>query len=657
MFLLPKLIHVKVAKHLKVPQHDVINYRSDLKSFKSIISGRQIAYKIFSNYKTLVFYKKTNLTVFYNIDNVTYEWLAKSVVLPLSYKNDFIHYKRANNYTIEPDFSGIYFRFLDANNELYEVIVYYRRDSCALTVVNFTSGEFVLSKKVKGLLTASIPIYNNYMPIATIKSNQIEVFVFDISNRKLSKVAQYSSSFLEKELYGFLITLDDIDREETKELIVQSRKSYRLSTSYNMCEDFSICRSFIHIVNDTLTGHDNGIVFSVALNANNDAINYELFVPEDAAFKTLDIDKVLKKRIIDAKQIQVARLSGSYIAPNILYHDKKYALAYDIINAEKYFIVSREHTTKYLIDTTKDDMYKMYIVDDFIFVVFKTEGKRHWHTNYHILAYDPRRSTWYKQELVVSTYSDIGIYGCYYIKKCEKVVFLVYNRQGHSNSFFNIEENRRAVNIEQAIVIELSRNLDSINFKHLSFNGIVIQYMKDKHSSRCSGFGVKSADCSVDVDKGIMYITGLNYDCDIPVVTLECDLCGNYEVKEFGIQYPIVRSQDLALDRTKPIYISTKALKSKHFPKYLPMYVSNEFYDFMTNKVASSDFVFSSHSKLSVRDRYYNRMDAVLAKIDALRETVNVALQDDIVMMYEVDYRNLIAVMVMYDADCLIARG
>jgi len=206
-------------------------------------------------------------------------------------------------------------------------------------------------------------------------------------------------------------------------------------------------------------------------------------------------------------------------------------------------------------------------------------------------------------------------------------------------------------------VIELPRNLDSINFKHLSFDAIIIQYMKEKHSSKCSGFGVKNVDCSVDVNNGVMYITGLNYDCDIPVVTLECDLCGNYQVREFGIQYPIVRSQDLASDKAKPIYISTKALENKNHPKYLPMYLSNEFYDFITNKAASSGMVFSSHSRLTVRDRHYNRIDAVLAKIDALKEAVNVALQDDIVMMYEVDYRNLIAVMVIYDADCLTVRS
>jgi hypothetical protein len=198
VFLLPKSIPTKVAKYLKVPQHDFMNYRSDLlllRAFKSIIIGRQIAYRIYSFKITLIFYKKANLTVFYNIQNVTYEWLVKSVVLPLSDKNDFMRYKRANNYSIEPDFSGRYFRFLDINNELYEVVIYYRDNGDVLSVVNFTRGEFILSKKVKGFLIASIPIYNNFMPVGIIKNNKIEIYLFDIYNRKIPKIAQYSITF------------------------------------------------------------------------------------------------------------------------------------------------------------------------------------------------------------------------------------------------------------------------------------------------------------------------------------------------------------------------------------------------------------------------------------------------------------------------------
>jgi hypothetical protein len=201
VFSLLKSIPTKVAKYLKVPQHDFINYRSDLlllRAFKSIIIGRQTAYRIYSFKRTLIFYKKVNLTVFYNIQNVIYEWLVKSVVLPLSDKNDLRLYQRANNYRIKPDFSGRYFRFLDINSELYEVVIYYRDDGDVLSMVNFTRGEFILSKKVKGFLIASIPIYNNFMPIGIIKNNKIELYLFDIYNRKISKITQYSITFFRK---------------------------------------------------------------------------------------------------------------------------------------------------------------------------------------------------------------------------------------------------------------------------------------------------------------------------------------------------------------------------------------------------------------------------------------------------------------------------
>jgi hypothetical protein len=661
MLLLLKSIPVKVARYFKVPHHDSINSGSDLlrlRSFKSIIVGRQIAYKIHSLQRTLLFYKKANLTKFYSTKSVTHEWSAESVMLPLSHKNDFILYKRASNYTVEPvlDSESIetYFRFLDISNELYEVIIRHRYDKSGhservLSVVNFTKGETLLAKKVKGFLIASIPIYNNYMPTVTIKNNQIEVHLFDVHKRKLSKLAYYPISSLEKELYKFLLARYDSSRKEIKELIAHGRGSYRLGAGYDICEDFTVCKSFVHITNDTITGREAGIVFTIALTASKNVITCEILIPREASFERLHIDKVLEDHVIDSKTIQVSLPEGNYIVPTTLYYDEKYALTYHITNTEKYFIVSRDHDDKYLIDTTRDDMYKMYIAGEFIFVVFKTEGKRHWHHNYNILVYDTRRNTWRKQELVVNTYSDIGIYGCYYIKKCEKVVFLMYNKGGHSNSFYKLDENRRAVNIEQAIVIELSQNLATISFKQLSLEAIIKQYMRDKYSDKCSGSGVTNADCSVDVNKGIMYVTGINYKCDIPVITLECDLCNDYEVREFGIQYPIMRSQDMASDRAKPIYISTKALRNKGLPKYLPMHISEEFYDFITNKMSGSGMIFSSHSKFSVRDRCYNRIDGVLDRVDALKEAVNVALQDDIMMMYEINYRNLIAVMITHD--------
>jgi len=206
-----------------------------------------------------------------------------------------------------------------------------------------------------------------------------------------------------QELYKFLLTQCDGSRKKIKKLIAQGRGSYRLGIGYDICEDFSVCKSFVYITNGYLTGQDSGIVFTIALTANKDTITCEILVPQKASFKALYIDEVFENYIIDSKQIVVSLPNGNYIVPTTLYHDEKYALAYDIMNTEKYFIVSREHATKYLIDTTRDDMYKMYVADEFIFIVFKMEGKREWHLHYNILVYDIKRNIWWKEEIVVSS--------------------------------------------------------------------------------------------------------------------------------------------------------------------------------------------------------------------------------------------------------------
>jgi hypothetical protein len=649
MFSRQKSIPIKIAQYLKLPQTNAMNYQSSLRTFKSIISGHQIAYNIVSYQKTVFFYKKNNLTMFHNIKNVAEKESERVVILPLSNKNDFKAYYKSSNNIIESNFRGKYFRFLDINNELYEVIIRYQYDSTVLTILNFTSGEFIFSKKVKGRIMSSIPIYNNYVPIATIINNQLEVYLFDVYNRKISKIAKYSMSFLEKELYKFLITVCDSTRKEIKELIMHGRGSYRLDKSYDVCQDFLICKSFIHITNDNLTGDNNANVFVIAFTGDNNVINCKLFVPADASFKPLELDKVYIEHIIDIKQIQIVLPDGNYIMPNILYHDEKYALAYDIVNTESYFIVPRDASSKHFTNSASDDMFKAYVTDDFIAMVYERSHEKYWLKYFDILVYDTKHNIWSRKTLIGDASADLGVYGCYYIKKCRKVVFLMYRLGGSTSSFYNMDEHRRAFRIEQAIVVELSSDVDNVNSENLRLNLIIGQYITNKYGSKCQDFRVKSTDCSIDVNNGIMYITGSIINCEISVLTLECDLCNKYMIRELEIQYPVVRSQDVALDKKIPIYLSTKSLKRKGFPKYLPMYISNEFYDFIINKASYSDLIFSSHSQLNVRDRYYNRIDAVLNDVQILEKSVSIGVKDDVVAMHYIHDGSLIAVMVIHD--------
>jgi len=59
--------------------------------------------------------------------------------------------------------------------------------------------------------------------------------------------------------------------------------------------------------------------------------------------------------------------------------------------------------------------------------------------------------------------------------------------------------------------------------------------------------------------------------------------------------------------------------------------------------------IFSSHSKPLIRDRYYNRVAAVLAKIESLKVAVHIPLQDDIITMRSGRNNDLLSVLLMND--------
>jgi len=84
-------------------------------------------------------------------------------------------------------------------------------------------------------------------------------------------------------------------------------------------------------------------------------------------------------------------------------------------------------------------------------------------------------------------------------------------------------------------------------------------------------------------------------------------------------------------------------------PKYLPMHISSEFYDFMSNKLFHSDMIFSSHSKPLVRDKHFNRVATVLSKIKILQVATHIPLQDDIITMRSGRNNDLLAILLMND--------
>ena len=97
------------------------------------------------------------------------------------------------------------------------------------------------------------------------------------------------------------------------------------------------------------------------------------------------------------------------------------------------------------------------------------------------------------------------------------------------------------------------------------------------------------------------------------------------------------------------LYLSNHQLRNKGIPKYLPMHISSEFYDFMSNKLFHADMIFSSHSELLVRDRHFNRVANVLAKLESLKVATRIPLQEDIITMRSGRNNKILAVLLMND--------
>jgi hypothetical protein len=168
-------------------------------------------------------------------------------------------------------------------------------------------------------------------------------------------------------------------------------------------------------------------------------------------------------------------------------------------------------------------------------------------------------------------------------------------------------------------------------------------------------------DYNIDINKGLIYmvckiICSINSEYKAYVLVLEYDVCSESYIKSFEIEVPIPIievptsiSEEPVSDNNRLLYLSNKQLRNKGMPKYLPMYLSSEFYDFMSNKLFHADMIFSSHSQLSVKDRHFNRVDAVLAKIESLEVAAHIPLQEDIITMRNGHNNKLVAVLIIND--------
>jgi len=170
-----------------------------------------------------------------------------------------------------------------------------------------------------------------------------------------------------------------------------------------------------------------------------------------------------------------------------------------------------------------------------------------------------------------------------------------------------------------------------------------------------------SIDYNIDINKGVIYtvckiICSVNVEYKAYVLVLEYDLCNESHIKSFEIEVPtrIIEvptsvSEDPVSSDNILLYLSNKRLSDKGMPKYLPMHISTEFYDFMSNKLFHAEMIFSSHSKPLVRDRHFNRVSTVLAKFESLKVAAHVPLQEDVITMRSGYNNKVLSVLLICD--------
>lgn len=221
---------------------------------------------------------------------------------------------------------------------------------------------------------------------------------------------------------------------------------------------------------------------------------------------------------------------------------------------------------------------------------------------------------------------------------------------------------RRRYNFLDDTVHAIKDRIEETYYDYVSLKIYVEQYIRFKHIHNSSSGTV--VNYSMDIDNNRMYlIFRLNYQMNNNFKTytaiLEYDLCSKANIdilnaefgniKIFEIEAPVPIIEDILDNKNILLYLSNKRRKDIRIPKYLPMHISSEFYDFISNKLFHYDMIFSSHSKPLIRDRHFNRVDAVLAKIESLKVATHIPLQEDVITMRSGSNNRLLAVLIMED--------
>ncbi len=302
--------------------------------------------------------------------------------------------------------------------------------------------------------------------------------------------------------------------------------------------------------------------------------------------------------------------------------------------------------------TYKDRDFQVYVADEFVFVIYAGEPDGPGYLYWYVIIYDTERNI-ASSFRFNSAKSKGGVYGFYYLKKCRKVILPMGIEAFEDITFYNTNDKWRGFDLETLLVIDLNKLINNRNklindyYNFISIYQLVYDYSKE-YAHRKD----RIIDYTIDVNSGVMYLVVIfkqriknTYETNAIVLQYDnlCDQIGSkgitkvsIKIKKFRIDLPITTTDESFGEKNSKnntlLYLSDKRRKSSGIPKYLPIHISSEFYDFMRNKLFHADMIFSSYTKPLIRDRYFNRVSAVLSQIASLKKfATHMPLQEDVI--------------------------
>jgi len=562
---------------------------------RQFISGCQASYLAQSSLGTLFFYKKHNVIVKYYLPNEK-DW-SKIFVTPVAKNNDFmVHYSASS----ESSPKILPYHVIGTDYEPYKIIIEkvmlkksegaifnYTDDDIEtkIKIIKIINNEKVIEISLIGQVSIGYPLYNKYIPIVNLANKKFIVMLLDIASRKVITFVKKWLKTITKSAGDYLEQFKKVNdwRQVNKRIIQGQYGNYRLSeVDLEINNNYSITKCIFHIRNYTL--HNAPIVFNVEIGVEKEVMHYKVIVSKQISITELGISGVPSDYIIESQSLKLDLIDKDNIRTVILYEDMKYAILKPPSSEARYYIVDSEGHIKYSIDSyvdcrNLDDpryLFDVYFAEDFIVVLHKSG----------ILLYNVPRGQWWQVE-ISNEEKKINFcehtYEYYYIKKCKKVVFILLDKSAEFEECIIIDLKRMKGNNEDYI-IRLSET-------YILYREVML-YIRNAYGDFSADTDITLHDYSLDIIKGVLYLSYKLEKYKIKRIAMECSLCSNkYKWVEFRVDVPLQWGKQRDTNANAPTYISRRHLAMKGMPKYLPMYSLRSLYEVITNKISRHELV------------------------------------------------------------------